>query len=106
MLKILLSYLKIVGIFFLELIAFAIAYFTGMYKSIFFTSLLGGIAAWPVFSFIKSLLMIIIMTVPHLILFYFLNKSLFKVSTKTLLLIHTAVVLVCFVTITLLVLLV
>lgn len=89
------NYLKTTVLFLLEVILFIIAYFTGVYKSVFFTSLFSSITSLPVFSIIRSFLILICMSVPLLIVLHFINNRFIKLDKKIVFYVHGIFVVVC-----------
>jgi hypothetical protein len=92
-------YLKMLFFFLIDGAIFALAYFTGMYKSLFFTSILSSIAELPVPSFISSFLILLTMSVPIYIVLFLINKKIIKIDAKSLFYVHIIFILVCLVSI-------
>ncbi len=93
------QYLKMFLFFWIDAGLFALAYFTGMYKSLFFTSILTSIADLPFPSFISSFLILVCMSIPIYIALFFINKKIIKINNKSLLYVHITLILVCLVSI-------
>lgn len=91
------KYLKMAAFFFIELALFFIAYFTEVYKSLFYTSLFTSITSLPLFSILKSFLILTCMSVPLFIVIYLINLKYLKISKKDLFVVNGLFILVCLV---------
>ncbi|MDQ5951294.1 MAG: hypothetical protein QG639_571 [Patescibacteria group bacterium] len=87
------NYLRAFVFFIIDLVIFLIAYFTGMYKSLFFTSVLTQITTWPLPPTVRSLIIIAIMSIPILLLMFLVNSKWLKLSIKVVGIVHLLLIL-------------
>lgn len=87
------KYLKIPAIIVLDIILLIILNYTDLYKSLFFVELFSSIGKLKLPDSLKSLAILVCMSIPVLVIIYLLNLKFFKIPNKTVLYIHFGLIL-------------
>lgn len=80
--------IKPVGFLFFEIALFILAYTGGIYKHILFSQILQDISKLSAPPQLISFLMIVVMSLPVMLIMYFINRFFLKISVKLFLMQH------------------
>lgn len=94
--------LRIFAFVVVDFILLTIAYISGMYKSLFFQSITSTITTLPTHTYMRSLLLIIVMSLPILLVMFLINQKFIHLFKKVVIYSHFGLVVSLWVILTIL----